>query len=84
MGPRLIHLHALYTSHVLFILLQLFSKVEDFDVTHDYLLTSNPQLQARVRKRGQNGIRVGTKLIPICTACTCMHAHAHVCYVRPH
>ncbi|XP_064392262.1 TRPL translocation defect protein 14-like isoform X1 [Halichondria panicea] len=33
----------------------LFSKVEDFDVTHDYLLTSNPQLQARVRKRGQNG-----------------------------
>lgn len=28
---------------------------QDFDVVHDYLSTSNPKMQARLRKRGQNG-----------------------------
>lgn len=33
-----------------------FPKVQDFDVQHDYLLSSNPQTQTRIRKRGQNEI----------------------------
>ena len=28
---------------------------QDFDVVHDYLITSNPKIQSRIRKRGQNG-----------------------------
>lgn len=32
-----------------------FPVFQDFDVVHDYLSTSNPKIQARLRKRGQNG-----------------------------
>lgn len=35
--------------------LQLFPIYQDFDVVHDYLATSNPKIQARLRRRGQNG-----------------------------
>lgn len=34
---------------------KVFPVFEDFDVIHDYLSTSNPKMQARLRKRGQNG-----------------------------
>lgn len=32
-----------------------FPVFQDFDVIHDYLSTSNPKRQARLRRRGQNG-----------------------------
>ncbi|XP_059488051.1 TRPL translocation defect protein 14 [Neocloeon triangulifer] len=32
-----------------------FPKFQDFDVVHHYLQTSTPHMQARLRKRGQNG-----------------------------
>lgn len=32
-----------------------FPKFQDFDVVHHYLQTSLPHMQARLRKRGQNG-----------------------------
>jgi len=32
-----------------------FPAFQDFDVVHDYLSTSNPKSQARLRRRGQNG-----------------------------
>ena len=35
--------------------LKVFPVFQDFDVVHDYLSTSNPKMQARLRKRGQNG-----------------------------
>lgn len=35
--------------------IKLFPTFQDFDVVHDYLATSNPKKQARLRKRGQNG-----------------------------
>jgi len=34
---------------------KVFPVFQDFDVVHDYLSTSNPKMQARLRKRGQNG-----------------------------
>lgn len=33
----------------------LFVPFQDFDVVHDYLLSSVPEMQVRLRKRGQNG-----------------------------
>ncbi|KAF7495526.2 hypothetical protein SSS_06237 [Sarcoptes scabiei] len=33
----------------------LFPPHQDFDVVHDYLISPNPKIQSRVRKRGQNG-----------------------------
>ncbi|GIY25940.1 TRPL translocation defect protein 14 [Caerostris extrusa] len=33
----------------------MFPPFQDFEVVHDYLVTSNPKVQARLRKRGQNG-----------------------------
>ncbi|KAF8766346.1 TRPL translocation defect protein 14 like protein [Argiope bruennichi] len=33
----------------------MFPPFQDFEVVHDYLVTSNPKIQARLRKRGQNG-----------------------------
>ena len=42
---------------VVFVLsLQEFPQVQDFEVQHDYLLSSDPQTQIRIRKRGQNGM----------------------------
>jgi len=35
--------------------IKLFPTYQDFDVVHDYLATSNPKIQARLRRRGQNG-----------------------------
>lgn len=35
--------------------LSVFPPYQDFDVVHDYLITSNPKIQSRIRKRGQNG-----------------------------
>lgn len=35
--------------------IKLFPTFQDFDVVHDYLATSNPKKQARLRRRGQNG-----------------------------
>lgn len=32
-----------------------FPPFQDFDVVHDYLTSSNPKIQSRLRKRGQNG-----------------------------
>lgn len=32
-----------------------FPPYQDFDVVHDYLITSNLKIQSRIRKRGQNG-----------------------------
>lgn len=32
-----------------------FPPFQDFDVVHDYLITANPKVQSRLRKRGQNG-----------------------------
>ncbi|RWS26070.1 uncharacterized protein B4U80_07936 [Leptotrombidium deliense] len=32
-----------------------FPSFEDFDVVHDYIVTSNRKMQSRLRKRGQNG-----------------------------
>ncbi|KAG8187724.1 hypothetical protein JTE90_000187 [Oedothorax gibbosus] len=34
----------------------MFPPFQDFEVVHDYLVTANPKIQARLRKRGQNGI----------------------------
>ncbi|CAL1281897.1 unnamed protein product [Larinioides sclopetarius] len=34
---------------------EMFPPFQDFEVVHDYLVTSNPKVQARLRKRGQNG-----------------------------
>ena len=36
----------------------LFPAFQDFDVVHDYLLITNPEVrtQARLRRRGQHGI----------------------------
>ncbi|KAI1285686.1 hypothetical protein HDE_11596 [Halotydeus destructor] len=34
---------------------ELFPPFQDFIVTHNYLVTSNTMMQARIRKRGQNG-----------------------------
>lgn len=34
---------------------QSFPPYQDFDVVHDYLITSNQKIQSRIRKRGQNG-----------------------------
>ncbi|KAL9981196.1 hypothetical protein ACROYT_G009867 [Oculina patagonica] len=34
---------------------EVFPVFQDFDVVHDYLSTSNPKKQARLRRRGQNG-----------------------------
>ena len=36
--------------------LQEFPQVQDFEVQHDYLQSSDPQTQIRIRKRGQNGM----------------------------
>jgi len=33
-----------------------FPPFQDFDVVHDYLTSSNPKIQSRLRKRGQNGL----------------------------
>ena len=33
--------------------------MQDFDVQHDYLLSSSPSTQTRIRKRGQKGAWVG-------------------------
>ena len=41
---------------VLVLSLQEFPQVQDFEVQHDYLLSSDPQAQIRIRKRGQNGM----------------------------
>jgi PREDICTED: similar to CG30118-PA len=35
---------------------ELFPPFQDFDVIHDYLVSPNPKVQYRLRKRGQNGI----------------------------
>jgi len=32
-----------------------FPPFQDFEVVHDYLTSSNPKIQSRLRKRGQNG-----------------------------
>ncbi len=32
-----------------------FPSYQDFDVVHDYLITANPKIQSRLRKRGQSG-----------------------------
>ena len=32
-----------------------FPSFQDFDVVHDYLITANPKVQSRLRKRGQSG-----------------------------
>lgn len=32
-----------------------FPSYQDFDVVHDYLITANPKIQSRLRKRGQAG-----------------------------
>ncbi|XP_035226338.1 TRPL translocation defect protein 14-like isoform X2 [Stegodyphus dumicola] len=32
-----------------------FPPFQDFEVVHDYLVTSHPRIQSRLRKRGQNG-----------------------------
>uniref|UniRef100_T1KQV0 NadR/Ttd14 AAA domain-containing protein n=2 Tax=Tetranychus urticae TaxID=32264 RepID=T1KQV0_TETUR len=34
----------------------IFPPYQDFEVVHDYLVTNNPRVQSRLRKRGQNGI----------------------------
>lgn len=33
-----------------------FPPFQDFDVVHNYLQTTNPDMQARLRKRGQKGL----------------------------
>ncbi|CAG2182805.1 unnamed protein product, partial [Oppiella nova] len=33
----------------------LFPSFQDFEVVHDYLTSTNPKIQSRLRKRGQNG-----------------------------
>ncbi|RWS07739.1 uncharacterized protein B4U79_14730 [Dinothrombium tinctorium] len=33
----------------------IFPSYQDFEVVHDYIVTSNPKIQSRLRKRGQNG-----------------------------
>lgn len=34
---------------------EVFPPFQDFDVVHDYLVSPNPRIQSRLRKRGQNG-----------------------------
>ena len=36
-------------------ILQFWPSYKEFDVVHDYLVTPNNKMQARLRKRGQNG-----------------------------
>ena len=41
---------------ILFIsFLQSYPQFQDFIVVHDYLVTPNSRMQARIRRRGQNG-----------------------------
>ena len=41
-------------------LAQEFPQVQDFEVQHDYLLSSVPEMQTRIRRRGQNGTSLVT------------------------
>ena len=38
------------------LILQFWPSYKEFDVVHDYLVTPNNKMQARLRKRGQNGV----------------------------
>lgn len=49
---------------------------KEFDVVHDYLVTPNNEMQARVRKRGENGKGLCTEcswvLGSICEITSCV------------
>jgi len=43
---------------------QVFPKFQDFTMVHDYLVTPNQKMQARIDRRGQNGRYPFTAYLP--------------------
>jgi hypothetical protein len=52
-----------------------FPKFQDFDVVHHYLQTSLPHMQARLRKRGQNGIILTQNILYLVISLTIFTGH---------